>query len=169
MSAYTADRHDFSRSVPVWLWEDGFASDPHRYYAALRAQGPVGWAELAPGVSAYVVTAKLLTKIGATDLAMLAADRAANKAIEAGSDVARGMSAYQVVCALMRADRSDDAEHLAVTMAEQLHNGARSDLPAIVSLAGALWLIGAIIAASAPRTILRILVSSSRRAIPAWR
>lgn len=38
------------------LWEDGFAPDPHRYYQALRAQGPIGWAELAPGVPAYVVT-----------------------------------------------------------------------------------------------------------------
>nr|WP_223190332.1 cytochrome P450 [Streptomyces sp. TRM68416] len=38
------------------MWEDGFAQDPYRYYDALRAQGPVGWAELAPGVPAYVVT-----------------------------------------------------------------------------------------------------------------
>ncbi|MFI1825125.1 cytochrome P450 [Streptomyces sp. NPDC020412] len=41
---------------PVRLWEDGFAVDPYAYYAALRAQGPVGWAELAPGVGAYVIT-----------------------------------------------------------------------------------------------------------------
>jgi cytochrome P450 len=46
----------FSLAAPVRLWEDGFARDPHPYYAALRAQGPVGWAELAPGVPAYVVT-----------------------------------------------------------------------------------------------------------------
>jgi cytochrome P450 len=50
------DQDDFTRSAPVRLWEDGFASDPHRYYAALRAQGPIGWAELAPGVPAYLVT-----------------------------------------------------------------------------------------------------------------
>lgn len=98
-------------------------------------------------VSAYVVTAKLLTKLGATDLAMLAADRAANRAIEAESKVARGMAAYQVVCALLRADRSDDAEHLAVNMAQQVQVGARSDRPTIASVAGALWLIAAVIAA----------------------
>ncbi|MFF8941440.1 cytochrome P450 [Streptomyces sp. NPDC014864] len=46
----------FSLSAPVRLWEDGFALDPYRYYAALRAQGPIGWGELAPGVPAYVVT-----------------------------------------------------------------------------------------------------------------
>ncbi|AVV46965.1 cytochrome [Streptomyces sp. P3] len=56
MTAPAPDGSDFARSVPVRLWEDGFAPDPQRYYAALRAQGPVGWAELAPGIPAYVVT-----------------------------------------------------------------------------------------------------------------
>ncbi|MET9831156.1 cytochrome P450 [Streptomyces sp. NPDC006385] len=56
MTTHSPDRHAFSRSAPVRLWEDGFALDPSRYYDALRAQGPVGWAELAPGVPAYVVT-----------------------------------------------------------------------------------------------------------------
>ena len=78
---------------------------------------------------------------------MLAADRAAAKAIEAHSDVARGMAAYQVACALLRADRSDDAEHLAVGMAEQLEAKKRSDRPTLVSLAGALWLIASVVAA----------------------
>jgi len=104
--------------------------------------------ELALGyVSAYVVAAKLLTKLGAPDLAMLAADRAANKALETDSAVARGMAAYQVACALLRADRSDEAEHLAVGMAEQLEVQARSDRPTIASVAGSLWLIAAVIAA----------------------
>ncbi|KOG31444.1 cytochrome P450 [Streptomyces resistomycificus] len=56
MTTYPPGRQAFSRSAPVRLWEDGFALDPYRYYADLRAQGPVGWAELAPGVPAYVVT-----------------------------------------------------------------------------------------------------------------
>ncbi|MFJ9422084.1 cytochrome P450 [Streptomyces sp. NPDC101249] len=56
MTTYPPGRQDFSRSVPVRLWEDGFARDPAPYYAALRSQGPVGWAELAPGVPAYVIT-----------------------------------------------------------------------------------------------------------------
>jgi transcriptional regulator with XRE-family HTH domain len=98
-------------------------------------------------VSAYVVAAKLLTKLGATDLALLAADRAATKAIEAESTVARGMAAYQVVCALSRADRADQAEHLAVTMAEQAQHGARADRQSVLSVAGALWLIASVIAA----------------------
>jgi cytochrome P450 len=55
-SGYPAPADAFTLSAPVRLWEDGFAADPHRYYDALRAQGPLGWAELAPGVPAYVVT-----------------------------------------------------------------------------------------------------------------
>ncbi|MEV0173058.1 cytochrome P450 [Streptomyces sp. NPDC050803] len=58
MTTYPAAQQTFSRSAPVRLWEDGFAQDPYRYYDALRAQGPVGWAELAPGVPAYVVTGR---------------------------------------------------------------------------------------------------------------
>jgi cytochrome P450 len=56
VTTYPAAQQTFSRSAPVRLWEDGFALDPYRYYEDLRAQGPVGWAELAPGVPAYVVT-----------------------------------------------------------------------------------------------------------------
>ncbi|MDN3029117.1 cytochrome P450 [Streptomyces sp. S.PB5] len=56
MTTHPPAQETFSRSAPVRLWEDGFAQDPYRYYAALRDQGPVGWAELAPGVPAYVVT-----------------------------------------------------------------------------------------------------------------
>lgn len=78
---------------------------------------------------------------------MLAADRASNKALEVDSAVARGMAAYQVTCALLRTDRSDEAEHLAVGMAEQLDPLSRSDNPTVMSVAGALWLIGAVIAA----------------------
>ncbi len=98
-------------------------------------------------VSAYVVAAKLLTKLGAADLSMLAADRSSMAAVNADSATARGMAAFQVTCALLRADRSEDAEHLAVNMAEQLQAQARGDDPALVSLAGALWLIAAVIAA----------------------
>jgi transcriptional regulator with XRE-family HTH domain len=98
-------------------------------------------------VSAYVVAAKLLTKIGATDLALLTADRAATRAIGSDSPTARGMAAYQVVCALLRADRAEEAEHLSMAMAELIERGARSDRPTLVSVAGALWLIGAVIAA----------------------
>ena len=98
-------------------------------------------------VQAYAVTAKLVTKLGAADLAILASDRAANAAVDAESLSARGMASYQVACALLRADQLEDGERVAITMAEEITRSARSDEPVLVSLAGALWLIGAIIAA----------------------
>jgi transcriptional regulator with XRE-family HTH domain len=98
-------------------------------------------------VSAYVLGAKLVTKLGVTDLAMLAADRAASAAYSTDSQAAVGMAAYQVACALLRADQAQDAEHLSVGMAEKLDREARSDSPTLVSVAGALWLISAVIAA----------------------
>jgi transcriptional regulator with XRE-family HTH domain len=96
--------------------------------------------------SAYVVAAKLVTKLGAGELAILAADRAANAAVDAASRTARGMAAYQVACAMLRSDQTDDAERLAVTMAEELTRHVRSDDPSLVSVAGALWLIAAVAA-----------------------
>ncbi|SOD73279.1 transcriptional regulator with XRE-family HTH domain [Jatrophihabitans sp. GAS493] len=98
-------------------------------------------------ISGYVLAAKLVTKLGVTDLAMLAADRAASAAYTTDSLTAVGTSAYQVACALLRADQPQDAEHLSVGMAERVEREARSDSPAVVSVAGALWLISAVIAA----------------------
>ena len=98
-------------------------------------------------VSAYVVAAKLATKLGVADLATLAADRAANIAVESESETARAMAAYQVTCALLRADRAAEAEHIAVAMATALEGKVRSDEPTLLSLAGALRLIATVIAA----------------------
>ena len=97
-------------------------------------------------VSAYVVAAKLVTKLGAADLAILAADRAATAAVNADSLTARGMAAYQAACALLRSDQLEDADRLAVGMAEELAAHLRSDHPSLVSVAGQLWLIAGVIA-----------------------
>jgi hypothetical protein len=102
---------------------------------------------LAAYVSAYAVAAKLLTKMGAAELALLSADRAATAAVDADSVESRGMAAYQVVCALLRSDQPGHAEYIAVRMAEELQRAARPEAPTAVSLAGALWLIAGIIAA----------------------
>ncbi|MCW2542039.1 MAG: Transcriptional regulator with XRE-family domain [Frankiales bacterium] len=98
-------------------------------------------------VCGYVLAAKLVTKLGVTDLAMVAADRAAGVAHTTDSLAAVGMSAYQVACALLRSDQPQDAEHLAVGMAEKVERDASADSPALVSVAGALWLISSVIAA----------------------
>jgi transcriptional regulator with XRE-family HTH domain len=98
-------------------------------------------------VAVYVAGAKLLTKLGSADLAAVAADRAAMTAGATDSPTAQGMAIYQVVCALLRADRTEEAESLAVTMAERLTPLARSDEPSLLSVTGALWLIAAVTAA----------------------
>jgi hypothetical protein len=97
-------------------------------------------------ISVYVAAAKLFTKLGATELATLAADRAAITAGATGSLAAQGMAVYQVVCALLRADRTDEAESLAVRMAERLTPRVRADEPSLLSITGALWLISAVVA-----------------------
>lgn len=118
--------------------------------AVRQSAGPAERREaLLTYVSAYGVAAKLLTKMGAGDLALLAADRCATAAVETESLSARGMAAYQVVCALLHSGpaRPEDAEPLAVAMAEQVQGEASADKPALLSVAGALWLISAVIAA----------------------
>jgi transcriptional regulator with XRE-family HTH domain len=93
--------------------------------------------------ASYLVAAKLLTKMGAEDLGLIAADRCTNAAQEIDCAQARALAAYQVVCASLRAGRREDAEHLAVTAAESF----RASSPALASAVGSLWLIAAVIAA----------------------
>jgi transcriptional regulator with XRE-family HTH domain len=137
--AYQAARYEeVIGGLPELL---GVADALHR-----SARGNVRRDALLEYVSAYAVASKLLTKMGAGDLALLAADRCATAAVDAESLAARGMTAYQVVCALLRSDRPEDAESLAVRMAEEVQQHARPDAPTLVSVAGALWLIAAVIA-----------------------
>jgi len=113
--------------------------------------GRDGWTEsvesVAVYVSAYVVAAKLLRKLGALDLARLASDRAAIAAMQGASDVDRALAVYQVVGGLLRADQVDSAEALAVEMATTIMPKVRSDRHELLSAVGALWLLGAVIAA----------------------
>ena len=97
--------------------------------------------------SAYAAAAKLLTKVGESQLAWLAADRAVHAAMAADSRIAEGMAAYEVACALLRSERREEAQRVAVRSAERLMPYAASDAPDAVSLAGLLWLLAAVIAA----------------------
>lgn len=136
--AYQAARYeDVIADLPVILSQ---ADTLYRSAADGRRDVLLGYS------AAYHVAAKLLTKLGSGDLSMLAADRCASAAVEADSVAARGMAAYQVVCALLRSDRPEDAEPLAVGMAEEVQRHARTDRPTLASVAGALWLIAAVIA-----------------------
>ena len=98
-------------------------------------------------VSTYIVAAKLVTKLGVTDLAVLAADRALNVAYSVDSEVVLGQATYQVSCSLLRAGQHAAAQAAASDVAEQLERRARTDRPEIVSVAGSLVLISAVVAA----------------------
>jgi transcriptional regulator with XRE-family HTH domain len=136
--AYQAARYeDVIADLPVLLSQ---ADSLYRTAVDDRRDVVLGYS------AAYQVAAKLLTKLGSGDLSMLAADRCASAAVEADSVAARGMAAYQVVCALLRSERPEDAEPLAVGMAEEAQRHARSDRPTLASVAGSLWLIAAVIA-----------------------
>jgi transcriptional regulator with XRE-family HTH domain len=91
----------------------------------------------------YAVAAKTLTKIGSHDLALITADRAWYAARRSGEQADIGMAVYQVVCALLPTARAALAEELAVEMATRLDG----ENPAVLSVAGALWLIAAVAAA----------------------
>ncbi len=99
-----------------------------------------------PAVAAagWTVVAKALTKIGSSDLALLAADRARESAGRSGDPADIGMATYQVVCALLGTERTSIAEDLAVRVASAL-DGSHDD--AASSVAGALWLVAAVAAA----------------------
>ena len=99
-------------------------------------------------VSAYVLAARMATKLGGVELASMTADRAATAATLSGQSlIAVGMAAFQVANAQLRADQPEPAEVMAVNVAERLTRAVRPDLPGLVSLAGAMWLIAAVIAA----------------------
>jgi transcriptional regulator with XRE-family HTH domain len=91
----------------------------------------------------YTVAAKTLTKIGSPDLALIAADRSWYAARRSGEQADIGMAVYQVVCALLPTVRAALAEELAVDMATRLDG----EDPAVLSVAGALWLIATVAAA----------------------
>jgi tetratricopeptide (TPR) repeat protein len=95
---------------------------------------------------AYILAAKLLTKLGATDVAALAADRAATAAASTDSLVSRGAAAYQVATVLSVTGRVAEAERVAIRIAERLEAQAGPRTPQLISVTGALWLEAAIIA-----------------------
>jgi transcriptional regulator with XRE-family HTH domain len=66
----------------------------------------------------WTVVSKILTKIGAVDLALLTADRAQECARRSGDRADLGMATYQVVCALLPGAQASLAEDLAVRTAQ---------------------------------------------------
>lgn len=102
-------------------------------------------------VSAYVITAKILHKVGESRLAALAADRAATMASRPGAaGVDRGLAAREVVSGLLYTGQVAAAEALAVDMACSLEADPDAESPDLLSLQGSLLVLAAVIAARRP-------------------
>jgi transcriptional regulator with XRE-family HTH domain len=115
---------------------------------ALVADGPANGRRdaLRLQASIAVAAAKLATKAGDALAGRLAAERAHDAAEAAEDPFGRAASAYQLICALLRAGGEEDrerAEELAVASAEGLRSADANSL----TWRGALTLISAIIAA----------------------
>lgn len=104
-----------------------------------RLLGAQGWA--------FVLAAKVATKLDVAATARLAADRAITAATYSGSPVLQGSATYQLACALEAAGERSHAEEVAVLGAEHLARVGAID-PAVLSVRGALLLIAAIAASS---------------------
>lgn len=115
---------------------------------ALVAEGPANGRRetLRLQASIAVAAAKLATKSGDALAGRLAAERAQDAAEAAEDPFGRAASAYQLICALLRAGGQEDRAH-----AEELAVSCAEDLPGTdansVTWRGALTLISAIIAA----------------------
>lgn len=100
--------------------------------------------------AAYLVAAKLATKVGDGGLAWVAADRSLRLAAETDEHWLAGVASYQVACALLRSGHLVDAEQTAGTAVERLAGVSgpnRSNIDGAVSARGALLLLLAIMAA----------------------
>jgi transcriptional regulator with XRE-family HTH domain len=93
--------------------------------------------------SVAIAAAKLSTKAGDAVAGRCAAERAREAAEAAEDAIGQAAATYQLICALLRAERSEQAETLAVCFGEELRGAA----PDTMTWRGALTLIGAIIAA----------------------
>lgn len=111
---------------------------------ALVEESPVNNLRRVLGVQAqtYVAAAKLVTKVGDGQLAWIAADRAVTAALRADAAALQAMAAYQVACAFLKLDRVEEAERVAIATAENYLD----DNPLGLSVQGALFLIGSVIA-----------------------
>jgi hypothetical protein len=88
----------------------------------------------------YHLAASTLSKVGESDLAWIAAERAMATAERSGSPLALASAARAGTHALLSNGRFDDAMHLGHTASQWLHDNLRADDPAALSITGMLYL-----------------------------
>lgn len=88
----------------------------------------------------YHLAASTLSKVGESDLAWIAAERAMAAAEQSGSPLALASAARAGTHALLSNGRFDDAMHLGQTATDWLRTSLREDDPAALSITGMLYL-----------------------------
>ena len=135
--------------------------------AVVESSGSLQPRALRTQAVAYIAASKLAAKAGASELAWLAADRAATVARLANARTLSALAAYQVACAFLHPPtRLSEAEAIAVTAAEDLTGSAVGMTPDLLSARGSLLLLAAVTAARRqdPRAARRYLAEAATAA-----
>jgi transcriptional regulator with XRE-family HTH domain len=117
--------------------------------APRRLEGSDSAAAFALLAELHQATAGLLAKLGATDLAWLAAERAYLAAERSGDPLLAGISDFRLTHVFLSAGRSAQAQRVATVAARALETSAGPDSPPqLLSVWGALNLVAAVIAST---------------------
>jgi len=96
----------------------------------------------------YQATAMVLNRVGETELAWAAADRAMTAAEHAEAGLMAALSAYRLAHVFTRRKRAMEARDLTTGAASALHRSGRNDDPEWLSVTGSLHLADALAAAA---------------------
>jgi tetratricopeptide (TPR) repeat protein len=98
------------------------------------------------GVHAHNAASSLLRRVGATELAAIAADRAVQSANELGDPLLQASAQYRLANVLLSAERLEDAKELSLAAASRLEPHIKTS-PGHLAAWGGLLLTGAVAAA----------------------
>jgi hypothetical protein len=96
----------------------------------------------------YQATAMVLNRVGETELAWAAADRAMTAAEHAEAGLMAALSAFRLAHVFTRRKRATQARDLTTGAASALHRSGRNDDPERLSITGSLYLADALAAAT---------------------
>jgi transcriptional regulator with XRE-family HTH domain len=96
----------------------------------------------------YQATAMVLNRVGETELAWAAADRAMTAAEHAEAGLMAALSAFRLAHVFTRRKRATQARDLTTGAASALHRSGRNDDPERLSVTGSLYLADALAAAT---------------------
>jgi hypothetical protein len=110
---------------------------------ALADAGDAQWRAAAALATTYHAVTALLVRVGETELAWVAGDRAINAARRADDPALEAVGLYRLGHVMLRAGRPDEAHRMATRAAQSLGD-ANIPTPAAIAVRGALLLISAV-------------------------